>query len=178
MKGIHTTLKLFRIVLVLLALTGIGLWAYQSFGPPAGPGAPGTAPGGQVVPPTGEANPPAGEERDHLVLVTYFTTDVRCPTCLKIEKQSHEAIESAFAEELASGAVRFQTINFDQPANKHFAEDYELAFKTVVISDRRHGKEEAWAKFDEVWDLVNDPPAFATYLQDGVRKYLKDDSDA
>ena len=30
----------------------------------------------------------------------------------------------------------------------------------------------------EVWDLVEDRPAFANYLQDGVRKYLNIDSDA
>ena len=170
MKAIHTTLKVFRILFVLLALAGISLWAYQNFGPP---------PESNAL----EQHPAAGSTEEvaepaHLVLVTYFTSDARCPTCLKIEKQTREAIEDAFSGELASGAVRFQTINFDQAANKHFAEDYELAFKTVVISDRRDGKEVKWAKFDEVWDLVEDRAAFAAYLQDGVRKYLNDSSDA
>jgi hypothetical protein len=47
-----------------------------------------------------------------------------------------------------------------------------------VISDRHNGKETAWGKFDDVWDLVDEPDAFAAYLQEGVRKYLKTDSDA
>ena len=98
-------------------------------------------------------------EPAHLVLVTYFTSNQRCPTCLKIEKQAREAIESGFSSELASGLVRFQTVNFDLPENGHLARDYELTFKTVVVSDRRNGKERKWEKFDKVWDLVGDPPA-------------------
>lgn len=170
MKSIHTTLKVFRVLFVLLALAGISLWAYENFGSRPDSIDPGS--------PSAAESPAELKGPAHLVLVTYFTTDARCPTCLKIEKQAREAVEEAFSGELASGMVRFQTINFDQAANKHFAEDYELAFKTVVISDRHDGKEVRWAKFDEVWDLVEDRPAFAIYLQDGVRKYLNVDSDA
>lgn len=162
-----------RAALVALVIVGIGTWAWRSFGPSQNPPA--------DVPPPSEgksASASAADAPAHQVLVTYFTTDQRCPTCLKIEKQTKEAMESAFADELASGEVLFRTTNFDRDENKHFIEEYELSFKTVVISDRRNGKESAWAKFDEVWDLVGEPDAFAAYLQEGVRKYLKRDSDA
>jgi hypothetical protein len=160
-----------RVALLVLVFAGIGAWAWRSFGPAQNPPAAAGSPGEGNPPP--EAGAPA-----HQVLVTYFTTDQRCPTCLKIEKQTREAIQSAFADQLASGEVLFRTTNFDRDENKHFIKDYELSFKTVVISDRRSGKETAWEKFDEVWDLVGKPNAFAACLQEGVRKYLKDDSDA
>ena len=161
-----------RVALLILVLAGISAWAWRSFGPSPPP---------VVDTPAGEENSvslPAQNEPTHQILVTYFTTDQRCPTCLKIEKQTREAMESAFSDQLASGEVSFRAVNFDRTEFKHFIDDYELSFKTVVISDRRDGKEEAWAKFDEVWDLVGEPDAFAAYLQDGVRKYLKTDSDA
>jgi hypothetical protein len=87
MKAIHTTLKVFRILFVLLALAGIGLWAYENFGPPPESIAP-------ESPPAAES-PAEVAEPAHLILVTYFTSDARCPTCLKIEKQTREAIEGA-----------------------------------------------------------------------------------
>ena len=170
----NTVSKYIRAVLLVLVFAGISAWAWRSFGPSANTAA--------VDVPPGEENPTAAsvvvDEPAHQIVVTYFTTDERCPTCLKIEKQTREAMESGFADELASGRVRFRTANFDRTEYKHFIKDYELSFKTVVISDRHDGKEAAWTKFDGVWDLVGEPDAFAAYLQEGVRVYLKTDSDA
>lgn len=163
--------KILQLALLLLVLAGIAAWAWRSFGPAPEPAV-------TAAPPPAGANAPEASAPDHQVLVTYFTSDQRCPTCLRIEKQAREAVESGFADELAAGAVRFQAINFDQPANKHFINDYELSFKTVVVSERERGKEVKWEKFDQVWDLVGEPEAFATYLQQGIAKHLKDDTDA
>ena len=160
----NTPPKIVRAALMLLVLTGMSVWAWRTFGP---------ATGGAPAPHPAAADAVAPEPA-HLVLVTYFTSNQRCPTCLKIEKQTRDAMESAFAGELASGLVRFRTVNFDLPENEHFTKDYELTFKTVVVSDRHSGKERKWEKFDKVWDLVADSTAFATYLQEGVRKYLTD----
>ena len=151
-----------RVALLLLVIAGIGAWAWRSFGPERNASA--------TSGPFRQDNPgPAAEAPAHQIVVTYFTTDQRCPTCLKIEKLTSEAMKSAFAQQLASGELRFETRNFDRDENKHFIKDYELSFKTVVISNRRNGKEVDWAKFDQVWDLVDEPEAFAACLQDGVR---------
>ena len=117
-------------------------------------------------------------EPERLVLVTYFTSDQRCPTCLKIEKLTRTAVYDGFAAELDAGIIRFQTVNFDLPENKHFIGDYALAFKTVVISERHQGKETKWDKYDKVWDLVGEPEAFTAYLQAGIRAHLKSNNDA
>ena len=154
-----------RYALLFLVAAGISAWTWRSFGPNNAPAADNT--------PSDPVTAPA-----HEILVTYFTTDARCPTCLQIEKQTREAMESGFADELADGTVRFVTTNFDRPENKRFIDTYEHSFKTVVISDRHHGEEKAWAKFDAVWDLVHEPADFAKYLQDGVRNYLDPDTDA
>ena len=101
-----------------------------------------------------------------------------CPTCLKIEAQSRAAVESGFAGELAAGTVRFRIVNFDRPENKHFIDDYGLAFKTVVISGLSGGKELQWTKYDRVWDLVGSPDEFRRYLQEGIHSRLRSDDDA
>lgn len=160
-----TAPKILRIALVALALAGIGSWTWNSFGPQE------STPATTTSTPTAVALP----ETEHLVLVTYFTSDQRCPTCLKIEELTREAIESGFAHELAENEVRFRIANFDRPENKHFVEDYDLAFKTVVIADLRQGKEITWKKFDNVWELVGEPEAFTAYLQEGVQNYLTPD---
>ncbi len=157
-----------RYALLFLVAAGVSAWAWRSFGPSGTP-ATDNAPPGVIDPDTAPA---------HEILVTYFTTDARCPTCLQIEKQTREAMEFGFGDEIDSGAVRFVARNFDRPENKHFIDTYELSFKTVVISDRHNGEEKAWAKFDDGWDLVHEPEDFAKYLQDGVRKYLDPKTDA
>ena len=136
--------KVLQIALLVLVLAGVAVWAWRSFGP-----TPESAKTGGQAPV--EAHSITQSEPEDLVLITYFTSDQRCPTCLKIEKQTRDAIHDGFAAELAAGTIRFQTINFDRPENKHFIDDYGLAFKTVVISARHHGKEAKWDKYDRVW---------------------------
>lgn len=160
--------KFLKFALLILVFAGAAVWAWRGFGP---------ATGGAAGPATADAASVAPEPA-HFVLVTYFTSNQRCPTCLKIERQTRAAIESAFADELASDGMRFQTVNFDLPENQHFTQDYELAFKTVVVSERRDGKELRFGKFDKVWDLVDKPDEFAAYLQDGVRQFLTPATDA
>jgi predicted GNAT superfamily acetyltransferase len=153
-------------LLLLIVLAGLGLWAWGRFGStaPATPGVPATA---QADGTLATADAPA-----HVVQVTYFTTDVRCLTCEQIETLTQRTVAERFAAEVAGGALVFQTRNLDEPENARFAEDYQLSFKTVVVSDRRGGEEQAWAKFDDVWSHANDPEAFMLYLESGIRAYL------
>lgn len=163
--------KILQIALLALVFAGVAVWAWRGFGPKQEP----ATSGGQAAK---QAQPITQTEPERLVLITYFTSDQRCPTCLKIEKQTRDAVQDGFASELGAGTLRFQTVNFDRPENKHFIADYGLAFKTVVISERHQGKETKWDKYDKVWDLVGEPEAFAAYLQEGIRTHLKSNTDA
>lgn len=164
--------KVLQISLLALAFAGVVVWASRSFGPEPEH----LRPGGRTATERRQAMTQTDPER--LVLITYFTSDQRCPTCLRIEKQTRDAIQRGFAAELAAGRIRFQTVNFDRPENKHFIADYGLAFKTVVVSENHQGKEVRWRKYDKVWDLVGQSEAFAAYLQEGIRMHLKPNTDA
>jgi len=164
MKKANQIITAIRVAVYLIAIVGIGTWAWKNFAKP-------TAPKSEnAKSPTSETY--VNNSSGHVVLVTYFTSNVRCKTCLTIEKLTREAINEEFAPELASKEIVFQTINYDEPENKHYTKDYGLAFKTVVVSERKKGKEVRWAKYDDVWKLHSTPAAFKTYLQTGIRQHL------
>jgi hypothetical protein len=107
------------------------------------------------------------------VIVYYFHTTNRCPTCHKIENYTQEAVESGFAKELRDGRVELQVLNIDEPANAHFIQDYQLHTKSVVVVDIKDGKQARWNNLTKVWELVGDQPAFVKYVQDEVNLYLQ-----
>ncbi len=152
--------KLLQIVLLAFVASGIGYWAWDKFTPSAHAS-------------TVDAPAPAQEATsNHVVVVTYFTTDVRCKSCLNIEKLTRQTIETKFANEAASGLVRLDIRNIDQPENAHFAGDYDLSFKTVVISDQWSGTERSWQKMDDVWKHLSEPNAFTAYLSEAIEQKL------
>jgi adenylate cyclase len=59
-----------------------------------------------------------------VIQVTYFSSDVRCATCVRIERLTKECVERNFAPELQSGRIAFRTLNLDGAGNEHFVQDY------------------------------------------------------
>ena len=150
-----------RIVTIVLALFALGSLGYAVYTSVAASGA--TAASGAAT--TQQAS-------GQCVTVYYFHGNARCMTCRAIEAQTREAVQSAFASELASGRVRLETVNVEEPGNEHFVADFRLAMKTVVIARSRNGEVEQWEQMNEVWSLVRSPDEFGRYLDDGVRRYL------
>lgn len=107
-----------------------------------------------------------------VIQVTYFSSDVRCATCIRIERLTRETVEKNFGAEIASGRIVLQTINLDGPGNEHFVQDYRLISKTVIVSDRAKGQEVGWENLQEVWSKQKDEPAFEAYVVDAVRRHL------
>lgn len=107
------------------------------------------------------------------VVATYFHGNVRCTTCRKVEAYAREAVEEGFRPELAAGVVEFRAVNLEEAQNAHFAQDYQLVNKSVVVTEEIDGKVARWAKLDEVWSLVGNRDAYHHYVQDAVRGYLE-----
>ena len=112
------------------------------------------------------------ETGERSVDVIYFHGDIRCPTCRRIESYAQAAIEAQFADQLAKGEVAWRAVNYEQPENAHFLDDYQLVAPTVVVVQHRSGQEDAWKNLDRVWELVSDHTAFTDYIQEGVATYL------
>jgi thiol-disulfide isomerase/thioredoxin len=103
----------------------------------------------------------------------YFYTTKRCPSCKKIEAYSTEAISTAFAEQLESGAIEFITINTDEKENTHYTEDYELYTKSLILSEIVNGKETKWANLEKIWELLGNKEKFSEYVVDGINDFMK-----
>jgi hypothetical protein len=126
---------------------------------------------GEEPPPAATAAPADAATR--LIRVYYFRTTNRCVSCRKIESFTDEAIRSGFAQELTDGKLAWQVVNIQEAGNEHFAKDYQLATKSVVVVDEVGGKQVRWKNLAKIWELLNDQPTFARYVQDEVRQYLE-----
>jgi hypothetical protein len=112
---------------------------------------------------------PAGQ---HKVIVYYFHTNTRCSTCIKIEQYSKEAIEQGFPRELKNGALEMRIVNYEQPENRHFMNDYKLVSKSLVLVNLVNGKQTKWTNLRLVWQLTGRKDAFLNYVRKEVRVYL------
>jgi hypothetical protein len=124
---------------------------------------------------TGESSPAATASKPQInkVIAYYFHTTYRCATCLRIEAYSREAIEFGFSRELASGKLEFQLVNIEKPENQHFAQDYKLFTKSLVLVRIKDGKQVEWTNLSQVWELTGEHEAFLEYVKGEVRGYLE-----
>lgn len=104
------------------------------------------------------------------VVVSYFHAPFRCVTCNTIERLAGETVTGRFAEALQAGRVAWRTVDFQ--AEEDLARHYGVSTSCVVVAGRQDGEETGFERLDEVWDLVNDPPAFSDLVADSIHRYL------
>lgn len=123
--------------------------------------------------PLAAAGASAVTEHADRVVVYYAHTTFRCITCNSIEEMAHGVLTSQFADELASGAAQWQSVNFQD--DEAFAKRYEIVSSCVVVVGMKGDGEIGFRRLDEVWTLVKDPPAFEKYIADAVREFLPEE---
>jgi hypothetical protein len=113
-------------------------------------------------------------QKTDYVKAYYFHGDFRCSNCHKIEQYSKETIDKYFAKELASGELEYEVINIDKKLNEHFAKDYRLYTKSLVISKIKDGKEVEYKNLEKVWNHLGDKEAFYNYVKEEIENFLED----
>ena len=151
------TKSVLRWVLLLVVFGSVAAYAWQKTHAAAAADTPGAT---------------AQDATGATVVVTYFTTDVRCDSCRTIETLSRQAIAEGFPDEVQRGEVVFRVLNTDRAENQHFVNDYEIANKTVIVSHQQNGTEVEWANRQDVWLLFEQPMEFFDYVREPVRRYL------
>ncbi len=101
--------------------------------------------------------------------VYYFHGNFRCNTCKTIEAYARETLTRAFAKDLETKRLDWQVVNVDQPANKHFVQDFQLYTRSLVVVDAKDAKR--FKVLERVWELVGDKPAFQKYVEEEVRGF-------
>jgi hypothetical protein len=108
------------------------------------------------------------------VVAYYFHGTMRCPTCHNLEQYSKEAMEANFKEALASGKLEFKVVNVEEKANEHYANDYRLYTKSLVLSLVKDGKQLKWKNLDKIWEYVRNKQKFLDYVKAETSLFMKE----
>ncbi len=159
------------IALMLIAFVAVSVGymvVREAKAPPAESEKAGTADANPVV------NNQTNDTNDAQFIVYYFHGDVRCATCHKLESYAKETLDTYFADALAEGKIRWQTVNVERPQNSHFIKDYQLVTKSVVISKIRQGEQVNWQNLDRIWQEVGDEQGYIDYMRDSILEFMED----
>ncbi len=115
------------------------------------------------------------KEQADKIIAYYFHGNRRCPSCMKIEAYTGQAIDSAFEKMLEDGSVEWAIINTDEKGNEHYMKDYKLYTKSVVISKVEDGKEIDWKNLDQVWTLLGKEKEFKKYIVTEIESFMEKD---
>lgn len=75
------------------------------------------------------------------VEVIYFHGKQRCATCVAIEKNAEEVVNTQFADEVKSGKVIFRSVDISSPEGEKLADHYEVTWSSLFINSWKDGKE-------------------------------------
>lgn len=77
-----------------------------------------------------------------IVEVLYFHGKQRCATCIAIEKNTKDLLETIFADKLKSGKLVFKSVDITE--EETLADKYEVSWSSLIIVDyNKNGKEYA-----------------------------------
>lgn len=136
-----------RIIAVIVSALIIGSWAYC------------------------QAEEAGAVDPDH-VTVYYFYTSARCANCRNMEKWARESLDESFSKELKDGSLEFRTVNLDLKGNEHFAMEYQLFTKSIIVSVVKSGKEAKYKNLTRIWDHLSNPGKFKAYVKEETAKSL------
>ncbi|MFH1128851.1 MAG: nitrophenyl compound nitroreductase subunit ArsF family protein [Candidatus Omnitrophota bacterium] len=108
------------------------------------------------------------------VVAYYFHGTFRCYTCHKMEQYSKEVIETNFKDALVSGKLEFKAVNVEERGNEHFAQDYQLYTKSLILSLVKDGKEIKSKNLTKIWEYVSNKQKFFDYVSEEVNNFLKE----
>jgi len=129
----------------------------------------------QAKPETIKANPDSLAEVTLLsdrYVITYYHGKRRCATCEKLEAYATEAVKNGFTDEMKSGLVVWQTVNYDEEANEHVKKDYGIFSQSVIVSHIVDDKETEWTNLKKIWDLVGDKDKYVEYVQTESKVFM------
>jgi len=102
------------------------------------------------------------------IVVMNFHSATRCDSCRQIGKEAQAVMETEFSSELKHGRMNWRVINFEEPANKHFVQDYGLTTSTIVVTRREGGRDVEWQRLDKVWDYLFEGPAMRAFVKEHI----------
>lgn len=163
------TKRIATVALMLFVAVSVVALVRKEAGKPQEPAQSAAASASRPAPAAAESRPAAARR----VVAYYFHGKVRCATCRTIEAYAEEAIKDGFAGPLGDGRLEWRTVNVDEPDNRHYIDDFDLATRSVVLERWSGDRRLEWKNLQQVWQLVRDRDAFQRYVREETRTYLE-----
>jgi len=112
------------------------------------------------------------DEATHKLMVYYFHGKKRCMSCRTIEGYTHDTILTYFPDQLESGRIEWQIVNYANPKHAHFKEDFGLYTQSVVLVEMKKDEIIRWKNLKDVWTLIRKKEAFYEYIREEVAGFL------
>jgi len=126
------------------------------------------------------------------LVVYYFHSNARCTKCRNIEAYAHEAVEGVLRQRDTSSEgdspisvaqksgqsptdIQWRVVDYQQPGNEHFADEYQVVAPTVVLVQMRGGVATKHKNLMQVWDMVEDKQALIELVQSEIRSMLAEE---
>ncbi len=123
---------------------------------------------------SGENTANAKSTQKDRVEVIYFHGKQRCATCMAIEKNTREVLNSMFANELKNGKVVFKIVDISTPEGEKIADKYEVTWSSLFVNKWKGGKETRNNITEFAFgNACKNPDAFKKTLADKIRQLLK-----
>jgi len=106
--------------------------------------------------------------------VLYFHATTRCHGCLVIEENIKNSMNNLFDKQLKDSLIISSSLDFLQPENEHYQDDYKFESQTLIISIKKDGKEVKWKNLDKIWDYSSDFQKFQKYIEVEINNFLKE----
>jgi hypothetical protein len=108
------------------------------------------------------------------VTAYYLHGNYRCANCTLIEANSRESIEANFKKELDIGLLEYKLVNFDEPDNRHYINDFKLTTKSLAVVLYKEGKQVKYKVLSDVWLHLRDKPKFLEYVRAEINMFLQE----
>lgn len=121
----------------------------------------------------GNAVVSASPEKDR-VEVIYFHGKQRCLTCMAIEKNTIEVINTAFADDVKNGNVVFKAVDISTPEGEKIADKYEVTWSSLFVNKWKDGVESRNNMTEFGFGKArSNPDEFKTGLEEKISQLLK-----
>jgi len=102
----------------------------------------------------------------------YYHSTKRCKKCNTIEAYGKEALETLFADRMASGEITWQVANMDDVWNQGAVQRYGLLRSSLVFVDMLDGVEQDHSVLNRVWELTDDKKTFFAFVESEVEMVI------
>jgi hypothetical protein len=90
-----------------------------------------------------------------------------------MELFSGALVQTQFEDALNEGRLSYSVVNRDAPEHAHYADDFNLTFSTLVLTDLdANDAVVRWKELDEAWEKSLDQDAFQAYVVGETQRWL------